>query len=252
MQRPEILFEDHHILVVAKPAGLLTVPDRYVPDAPNLVTWLKRERSDVFVVHRLDRDTSGLVLLALTPDAHRVLSVQFTNRQVRKQYLALVDGSPAWDDRTLDLPLRADADRRHRTRVDPTGGKDARTHVTVVERFDSYALVQAVPETGRTHQIRVHLAEAGHPIVSDPLYGDGEPLFLSSFKRRYKPGRHEERPLVGRTALHASELSFTHPATGEMTSYSAPLPRDMNAAVRQLARFGANASHPLRNHREGL
>ncbi len=249
MQRPKVLFEDAHILVVAKPAGLLTVPDRYDPEVPTLVAWLQRERSRVFVVHRLDRDTSGLVVLALTANAHQVLSDQFTDRQVDKRYLALVAGSPAWEDRKIDLPLRTDADRRHRTRVDHAGGKEAVTHVSVVERFDSYSLVEAMPETGRTHQIRVHLAEVGLPVVSDPLYGDGEPLFLSSFKRDYKSSRHEERPLVGRTALHASELRFAHPATNEMTSHSASLPRDMNAAVKQLARFGPASSSPFPNDR---
>ena len=251
MQRPEILFEDDHIIVGNKPAGVLTLPDRYDPDAPTMITWLQRHRDRVYVVHRLDRDTSGLLLVALTADAHQGLSRQFADRHVGKRYLALVGGSPEWVRRTIDLPLRADADRRHRTRVDRAGGKHAVTHATVVERFDSHALVEAEPETGRTHQVRVHLAEAGHPIVCDPLYGNGEPLLLSSFKRKYNPGRREERPLVARTALHASELRFIHPSTGEAKSPSASLPRDMNAAVKQLTKFGTTTMSTVSRNERG-
>ncbi len=241
-QKPEIVREERSFVVVNKPAGLLSIADRYDPDAHTLVSWLERDRSRVLVVHGLDRNTSGLIVAALAADAHRALSMQFEKGSVRKLYVALVSGAPAWAERTIDLPLKADADRRHRTRVDRNGGKPSVTHVEVLEWYDRHALVRARPETGRTHQIRAHLAHCGHPIVADPLYGDGLPLFLSSFKRKYTPGRHEERPLIARTALHAASLDFRHPDNDEPLSFTAPIARDLNAASRQLAKFGASSS----------
>ena len=238
MQRPEILHEDPHLLVVNKPAGLLTLPDRYEPGAQTLVAYLEKYRDKIFVVHRLDRDTSGLIVVALTAAAHQRLSMQFAGRAVEKHYLALVDGSVGWQQRTIDLPLRVNADRRHRTRVDHRDGKRASTSVNVLERFDAHALVEALPQTGRTHQIRVHLAAAGHPIIGDPLYGAGKPLYLSSFKRRYNPGRREERPLIARTALHASRLRFKHPDTDQYVLHEVEPPRDFSAAVSQLRKYG--------------
>ncbi len=244
-QRPELVYEDEQILVAIKPPGLHSVPDRYDPAQPSLSVILGRDRPEVFVVHRLDKDTSGLVVMALTPAAHRSLSMQFTNREVKKAYLALVKGAPEWDEKTLEFPLRVDADRRHRTRVDRQDGKPSVTRVRVLERFDSYSLVEAMPETGRTHQIRVHLVTAGHPVVADPLYGDGKPLMLSSFKHKYKPGRREERPLVARTALHAVTLEFRHPTTDNVANFAAPVFRDMKAATQQLRKFGSgNAVSP--------
>lgn len=245
-QKPAVIYEDSHLVVVSKPPGLLTLPDRYDPAAPHLLLFLEQNRPRVFVVHRLDRETSGLVVAALTAEAHRSLSIQFSEREVGKRYLALITGTPDWETTTVDLPLRTDADRRHRTRVDRAAGRRAVTHLSVLERYDAHALIEAMPETGRTHQVRVHLAAIGHAIVADALYGDGRPLLLSSFKRNYSPSRREERPLVVRTALHAAALEFLHPEGRIPLRYEAPLHRDMNAAVSQLRKFGSSISEARR------
>ena len=170
---PEILvlYLDNHLLVVAKPAGLPTLVDGYHPEAPYLVGVLKATYGRLWVVHRLDRETSGVIVFARTAAAHRPLNTQFEQRQALKPYHALVQGLPAWDSQNIHLPLRPDGDRRHRTVVDPQHGKPAETGLRVLERFDRCALLQAVPHTGRTHQIRAHLAALGHPIAADPLYG---------------------------------------------------------------------------------
>jgi RluA family pseudouridine synthase len=212
----------------------------------------------LWVVHRLDRDTSGVLVLARTPDAHRALNGQFEARVLRKVYHALVRGDPPWTEKVVDLALLPDGDRRHRTVViqqytasragrsgagkrgarKPGGGKPALTKCRVLERFGpSYALVEAIPKTGRTHQIRAHLSALGTPIVADALYGGGTGLFLSTIKPGYTKGREPERPLLARTGLHALALTLEHPLTQETLHFEAPYPKDLNAALRQLGKY---------------
>ena len=237
-----VLHSDEYLLVVDKPSGILSIPDRYDPDAQVATTELRSDWGRLFVVHRLDKDTSGVLIFAREAEAHRVLSEAFESRSVAKTYRALVRGSPSWDETACELPLRADGDRLHRTVVDAHKGKRSRTVFTVLERyvgggsFWSAALVEAHPETGRTHQVRVHLAALGHPCLCDPLYGDGEALLLSKLKRRWKGDPLDERPLLARSALHALRAEFPHPATGLALTFEAPLPKDMRAAIAQLAK----------------
>ncbi len=187
------------------------------------------------VVHRLDKDTSGVLVFARDAGTHRTLNGAFGTRAVRKIYHALVSGPPDWDETGCSLPLRVDGDRQHRTIVDAHSGKPSSTSFRVLARYRHRALVEAIPETGRTHQIRVHLASLGHPVVADPLYGDGRPLLLSSFKRGWKGDPHDERPLLARTALHACSMEFVHPANGNAVRIEAPYPRDFRASVSQLS-----------------
>lgn len=232
-----LLYSDDSLLAVDKPSGMLSIPDRYDPDAPVAASELHAAWGRLFVVHRLDKDTSGVLVYARNPDAHRALSAAFESRSVAKVYRALVRGAPDWDEIRCDLPLRPDGDRLHRTIVDAHKGKGSATAFHLISRYKNYALVEARPETGRTHQVRVHLAALGHPCLCDPLYGDGDPLLLSKLKRRWKGDPYEERPLLARAALHALSAAFPHPMTGEELRIEAPLAKDMRAAIAQLEKL---------------
>lgn len=234
--RTEIVFDDEHFLVVNKPSGLLSIPDRYDATLPTVLSVLNRPTA--IPVHRLDRDTSGLILLALDEESHRDLNQQFADRSVRKVYHALVIGEPANETFTVDKPIAVNQGRGHRSIVSQQG-KPAVTDFKLLKRLGPYSLVEAQPQTGRTHQIRVHAAEMGHPIVADDLYGNGKPFYLSSVKRSYTPGRDEERPLLGRLGLHALEIGFNHPTTGEPLSFEAPYAKDFRATINQLSKLFA-------------
>lgn len=232
------LYEDSDLLAVHKPAGIATMHDAARPDMPDLHAWLESQAGRLWVVHRLDRETSGVVVFARNEAAHRALCAQFEERDVIKIYHAILVGNPPWSERMVDAPLRADADRRHRTVVDIVSGKPAITHFRVLQRLKRFTLVEARPETGRTHQIRVHAALLGHPVAVDDLYGDGRPIFLSQHKPDYRPSRsEEEQPLLGRLALHAAQLRFQHPRTGEVIDLSAPYAKDFNATLNQFSKL---------------
>ena len=220
-----VLWEDDALLVVNKPAGMLVIPGGFDRSTP-LVKVLRERFGNLWVVHRLDRDTSGVLVFARTAHAHRALNTQFQERQVAKVYHALVCGDPPWTARTVSLPLRPNGDRRHRTVVDHERGKPARTRFRVLERFVGYTLVAAMPESGRRHQIRVHLAALKLPIVADALYG--------------APATDETISLR-RIALHAFSLSLRHPSEGTTMTFEAPYPTDMASALEQLRGQRGNA-----------
>jgi RluA family pseudouridine synthase len=228
---------DEHLLAINKPPGLPVLPDGYDPDVPHVKSLFEPVYGPLWIVHRLDRDTSGLLLLARTPDVHRHLNGQFEGRQVSKVYHALVAGRPEWDEQRVALPLRPDGDRQHRTVVDQRAGKASTTVLRVLERLSGLILLEARPETGRTHQIRAHLAAISFPIAVDPLYGDGQPLMLSRFKPDYR-AKGEERPLLGRLGLHAWSLDFTHPAARQPVHLEASYSKDFGAVLTQLRKLG--------------
>ena len=215
-----ILYIDDNLLVANKPAGLPTLPDGYDRAAPYLGGELSAQYGRVWIVHRLDRATSGAIVVARTAAAHRALNLQFDAHTVTKIYHAIVIGVPDWDELTLDQPLRPDGDRRHRTVIDPQRGKPAITHVRVLKRFTGYALIEAQLETGRTHQIRAHLAAIVHPLMGDRLYGKTEP-----------------GEVINRTALHSRLIAFAHPSTDERLQLEAPYPKDFEAALKDLGGF---------------
>lgn len=232
-----VIWQDADLLAVNKPPGLAALPDGYNPDAPHLISLLSPNYGRLWVVHRLDRETSGLILLARSAQAHQALSVQFERRQVLKIYHAIVCGNPSWENKIVRLPLRSDGDRQHRTVVDRRYGKSAITEFTVRERFGRYALLEVMPQTGRTHQIRAHLAAICHPITVDRLYGDSEGVYLSRIRLDYNPPRSGEHPLLSRLGLHAWSVEFNHPQTGERCTLQAPYPDDFAIALKQLHKF---------------
>lgn len=239
------------MLALDKPGGLLTSPDRYDPKRPNLMRLLHddiergslwaRQRGVTYLanVHRLDFETSGVILLARDKPTLTALANQFGSETPKKVYAALVHGSPAEETFEIAAKLAPHPVRIGLMRVNSKEGKQSQTSFRVRERFSGYALLECRPKTGRTHQIRVHLKHAGYPVVSDALYG-GRPLLLSTLKRsyRFKPDL-PERPLIGRVALHAEQLEVRHPATGELVTIVAPWPKDLTVALRYLRRFAA-------------
>ena len=232
-----ILYEDDSLLAADKPAGVLSAPDRWDPDLPVAAALLSKGRGRLWAVHRLDKDTTGVLLLARSEEAHRELSRAFETRRVAKVYRALVRGVPDWTESSCELPLAPDGDALHRTIVDARRGKPSRTVFLVVKTFRDFFLVEARPETGRTHQVRVHLAALGFPVACDPLYGDGKPLLLSAIKRKWRGDPFDERPLLARTGLHAASIEFPHPATGLPTRIEAPDSKDFRACLTQLEKW---------------
>ena len=234
----DIVHQDDSLVVVNKPADVLSVPDRHDPELPNLRQLLGARFGEIIPVHRLDRPTTGLIVFARTAAAHRALSLQFEARDVEKVYLALVDGVPEPEEATIDEPIAPHPAQVGRMMVS-SRGKFARTDYKVLERLGNFSLVGVQIFTGRTHQIRVHLAYAGHPLLVDPFYGKRTAFKLSELKgRRYNLKKHEvERPLLARVPLHAHRLAFTHPASGEWLSFRVEPPKDMRAVTNQLRKL---------------
>ena len=232
------IYSDDDIVVLNKRSGLLIAADRYDADAPRLDVEAAKEFGRLFAVHRIDKDTSGIIIYAKNEEAHKLLSAQFEKRLVEKTYHCLVHGKPMWDTLHVDLPLLPDGDMRHRTVVNKRFGKPSVTDFRLIGSCGGYSWIEAKPKTGRTHQIRVHLAENGFSIVCDPLYsGNQKPLRLSELKRNWHGDEDSEKPLLSRLALHAYKISFTHPKTGECLTLYAPYPKDMEATRKQLAKI---------------
>jgi RluA family pseudouridine synthase len=231
-----VMWYDDDLLVVNKPSGLPTLVDGYDPEAPFLAGIIKTVFNPVWVVHRLDRETSGLIVFARTASAHKSLNTQFEKRQAFKTYHALVIGDPPWEERTVNLPLRPDGDRKHRTVIDDQRGKSSLTYIRVMERFIQFTLVEAIPRTGRTHQIRVHLAATGHPLAVDTLYGNGQAVLLSELEYSFKGKKKRETSLLQRLGLHAYSLKLVHPTSGRELDFVAPYPRDLAITLRTLHR----------------
>lgn len=222
-----IIYEDDDILIVNKEKGMVVHPGNGNPDgtlANAVVAHCKESLSGIGgkirpgIVHRIDKDTSGLVIIAKNDSAHINLSNQIQKREVKKTYIALVRGLIKENEATINMPIGRSTKDRKKMAVIKTG-KEAITHLKVLERFDGYTLIELVIETGRTHQIRVHMAEIGYPIVGDTVYSNGKNPFG-----------------VEGQMLHAQKLEFKHPTTGQTVSYEAPIPQYFTDIIKQLER----------------
>lgn len=235
----QIIHEDEDIIIVNKPPNLLTIPDRYAHDLPNVYRKLQQHTDEVFVVHRLDKETSGILCFAKNEEAHKNLNQQFQNRSVEKIYYALVEGKLHQDNGIIDKPI-APSKTVSGKMVISTNGKPSVTHYEVAEYFNHFTLLEANIKTGRTHQIRIHFSSIGYPLAIDKMYGRRDQFMLSELKgKKYKRGKDkEERPLMSRSSLHAYKLVIDHPTSGEQMTFIADLPKDFDAVVKQLRKWG--------------
>jgi 23S rRNA pseudouridine955/2504/2580 synthase/23S rRNA pseudouridine1911/1915/1917 synthase len=234
-----IFYEDEHLLVVNKPSGLLTIPDRF-GNKESLQAELEKRYGKVFVVHRLDRETSGILCFARNEAAHRHLSMQFEHHSTDKFYHTLVDGVLHHEEGEINKPIG-----EHPTipgkMVVASWGKPSLTFYRALEHFAHFTLVETLIKTGRTHQIRVHLQHIGYPLAVDAVYGRREAFFLSEIKgKKYKSGKftdEEEKPLMARSSLHSSRLRLDHPVTEERLEFRSELPKDFAAVLNQLRKW---------------
>ena len=211
-----IIHFDDQILVIDKPAGIPTLAEGWDRNAPYLVSILEKDFGKIWVVHRLDKTTSGVMVFARDAESHRALSMQFENHEAEKIYHAILEGNPKWDEKVAKHPLRVNVGHKHRTMVDDRFGKTSETRFRILRRSRAHSWVQARPMTGRTHQVRVHAYALGHPLAGDVLYGSSE------------------TELIKRPALHAYSLTITHPATNERLTFIAKHPQDFATALKSL------------------
>ena len=225
----KIIYKDGYLLVIDKPAGLPVLPDGWEKDAPYLVKMLEEEYGKLWIVHRLDKITSGVMVFARDAETHRTLNIQFEARQAEKVYHAIVEGIPQWNEKIAKHPLRINVGHKHRTGVSDKYGKPSETRFKVIKRYQArpeqgrrdLALIEARPVTGRTHQIRVHAYALGHPLLGDTLYGASE------------------THLIARPALHAHSLTFTHPQSGARQTFLAERPQDFVQTLELLNSFAS-------------
>lgn len=228
-----ILEETGDFVAVNKPAGLLSIPDRE-GDEISLKKILRDKYGEIYTVHRLDKDTSGVIVFAKNDITHKFLSQAFEDRTVEKYYLGIVKGTLSEKEKTIDAPIAQHSLKRNLMIIHKRG-KASITDYKVLEEFGQFSLLEFRIHTGRTHQIRIHMQSAGHPIVCDELYGDGAPILLSAIKKNYNLSRAEleERPILNRLALHSHRLVFSD-QHGIRFDVQAEPPKDVRALLQQL------------------
>jgi len=247
-QTVEVIFEDEQLLVLNKPPGLPVIPDRWDPELPNLRDIVQQRYEKIsgnasraiWVVHRIDADTSGLVMFARSKEMHAGMSELFEKEAIRKTYWAITRGNPAENEGAIDLPLKPHPTRPQFMQVSKSG-KPSLTRYKVLERFKNFCHLEVYPQTGRTHQIRVHLKEIQCPLAVDPLYGGFESIDLSRIKLRYikKDAFEENHPLMNRLTLHAYGIQFRDPLSNQTRHFEAPPPKDFSALLKALQKWNA-------------
>jgi len=229
----QTVYEDDHFIAINKPAGLLSIPDREQTQT-SLKDLLIAKYGKIFTVHRLDKDTSGLIIFAKDEAMHKYFSQLFESRNIEKYYRAIVMGSPQNESGTIDAPIGEHPLHKGLMNIH-RNGKPSVTDYKVITANKHFSLVEFQLHTGRTHQIRVHSKHIGHPIAVDDMYGDGKPVMISSFKKKYKLSKHdeEERPIISRLALHSYRLKFKD-ADGKEIELTAESPKEFRALMQQL------------------
>ncbi len=231
----DIIFENDQFIAVNKPSGLLSIPDRLGQEI-SLKDILKERYDGIYTVHRLDRDTSGVIVFAKSEESHKDLSMLFEGREMEKYYVGLVYGNMMNTSGSIDAPIMEHPGKATKM-MTHAKGKVSLTDYEVLESFRLFSWVQFRIHTGRTHQIRVHMQHLGHSIVCDEIYGDPKPLLLSSLKKNFKLSKtaEEERPVLSRLALHSYKLKFT--LNGESFDLEAAVPKDLRAVLQQLRKW---------------
>lgn len=232
--KDHIILETEEFIAINKPAGMLTIPDR--EGNISVKGYLQQAYGSIYTVHRIDRDTSGLVIFARNEATHKQLSQLFEGRDIQKHYVGLVHSKPSPLSGTIDEPIAEHAGKRGVMVVNKRG-KPSVTDYTTLETFRSYSWMQFQIHTGRTHQIRIHMKHIGHPIVCDNIYGDGKPVYISSIKRNFKlsKSQEEERPILSRLALHSWKLQFA--LNNKEYTIEADIPKDLKALLQQLHKW---------------
>lgn len=233
----EVIFESEDIIAFNKPSGLRSIPDRFNAELPCLHHVAEAKYGKLFTVHRLDKDTSGVICFAKNEETHKYLSLLFQGRDIEKYYIALVNGKPMQSEGSIKEAIAEHPVKKGKMTIFKKG-RPSHTDYKVIKSWNGYSLLQLQIHTGRTHQIRVHLEYLGTPVVCDPLYGTGQPLLLSSIKKKFKlsVNEEEERPLLNRLALHAQKIMFKA-ADGTDLIIEAPVPKDIEASIKQLDKW---------------
>ena len=228
-----ILHEDDRLVVVNKPKGIASLSDR--DDELNMLVMARRYDASLKLCHRLDKQTSGVLLFAKGPEIYREIAILFEQREIHKHYLALVHGPHKLTEMAIELPIAVSG--RGKARIDMGAGKESMTVVSTAELFRDFSLLNCHPLTGRMHQIRIHLSASDMPIVGDKVYG-GKDILLSEIKRNFKPNRKETEPALNDTfLLHARGLMLVVPGDTEESTFIAPLPKKFEVVLKMLRKY---------------
>lgn len=238
LKKPQILHQDQDILVVNKPPNFLSIPDRFDATKPNLLSYLRKSFEEVLPVHRLDKETSGVICFARNKEAHKRVNKQFQDRTLSKLYWVLADGLVEPEQGLIEKAIAPHPTISGKMMVS-NKGKISVTSYRVLEHFKQFSLVEVAIETGRTHQIRVHFESIGFPLMVDKFYGVRKEFFVSQIKtKKYRLGKDQvERPLLSRSSLHSYQLTLTHPTTKEVITFKASPPKDFQAVLKQLQKW---------------